>query len=47
MFGLPVTTTAVIVGVLGFWIAYTVVFYVISKNWAVEDLDYDHTEDAP
>jgi hypothetical protein len=35
------------IGVLGFWVVYTAVFYVISKNWAVEDADYDRTEEAP
>ncbi|MDO5738650.1 MAG: hypothetical protein Q4P07_00710 [Ornithinimicrobium sp.] len=42
MFGLPATTTAIMVGVLGFWVVYTLVFYFSTKNWAVEDADGDH-----
>lgn len=41
MFGLPTTTTIIMVGVLGFWVVYTAVFYVISRNWSVEDVDGD------
>ena len=46
MFALPTTTWLVIVGVLGFWIVYTGVFFVITKNWAVEDADYDKAEET-
>ena len=47
MFGLPIVTAAILMGVIGFWIVYTAAFYVISRNWAVEDVDYDPTEEAP
>ncbi|GAA2039046.1 hypothetical protein GCM10009720_19450 [Yaniella flava] len=46
MFALPATTWIVILGVLGFWVVYTGVFYVISRNWAVEDVDYHKREDS-
>lgn len=32
--------------VIGFWIVYTVAFYVISRNWAVEDVDYGSKEET-
>jgi len=41
MFGLPATTTAIMVGVLGFWVLYTLVFYVTTRGWSVEDVDAD------
>ena len=44
MFALPTTTWIVIIGVLGFWVVYTGVFYMISRNWAVEDIDYNEPE---
>ena len=39
MYGLPVTTTVIMLGVLGFWVLYTVIFYLISASWSVEDAD--------
>lgn len=39
MFGLPATTTSIMVGVLGFWVVYTLVFYFTTSSWAVEDVD--------
>ena len=39
MFGLPATTTAIMVGVLGFWVIYTLVFYFSTGSWAAEDVD--------
>ena len=36
MFGLPATTTAIMVGVLGFWVVYTLVFYFTTGGWSVE-----------
>jgi hypothetical protein len=44
MFGLPTTTTLIMVGILGFWVVYTIAFYVMTSNWSVEDTDSDHTE---
>lgn len=44
MFGLPTTTTLIMVGVLGFWVVYTIAFYLMTSNWSVEDTDSDHTE---
>jgi len=46
MFALPAATWIIITAVLGFWIVYTGVFYAISKNWAVEDVDYDNTKET-
>lgn len=47
MFGLPVTTTVIMIGGLGFWVVYTTIFYIITSNWHVEDVDSDNTEDGP
>ena len=41
MFGLPLSTTLIMGGVMLFWIVYTIVFYVSTRNWVVEDADYD------
>ena len=41
MFGLPMSTTLIMGGVMLFWIVYTIVFYVSTRNWVVEDADYD------
>ena len=41
MFGLPWETTLIIGGGILFWIAYTLVFYFRTKNWSIEDADYD------
>lgn len=41
MFGLPASTTLIMGGVMLFWIVYTIVFYVSTRNWVVEDADYD------
>lgn len=40
MFGLPMSTTLIMGGVMAFWILYTLVFYFSTSNWAVEDADY-------
>jgi hypothetical protein len=37
MFGLPLLTAAVILAVSGFWIIYTLVFLVISRDWHLAD----------
>ena len=44
MFGLPVTTTAIMAGVLGFWVVYTLVFYFTTSGWSAEDVDGDAGE---
>ena len=41
MFGLPMSTTLIMSAVMLFWIVYTIVFYVSTRNWVVEDADYD------
>jgi hypothetical protein len=40
MFGLPVSTTLIMGGVMLFWVVYTIVFYLRTADWAVEDADY-------
>ncbi|GAA1473744.1 hypothetical protein GCM10009621_14410 [Corynebacterium felinum] len=37
MFGLPDFTVAVIFGVSLIWIIYTLVFWIMSKNWHLAD----------
>ncbi len=43
MFGLPLRTTLLVCGFPVFWIAYTIGFLIISRNWSrdssVEDDD--------
>jgi len=34
MFGLPVSTTLVVFGFPLFWVLYTIVFLLVSKNWS-------------
>lgn len=46
MFGLPATTTAIMVGVLAFWIVYTLVFYFTTSGWSVEDVPAEPEEGA-
>jgi len=38
MFGLPGATVAVLFGFPLFWIVYTIIFFVKSKNWP-DDLE--------
>lgn len=40
MFGLPWSTTLIMGGVMLFWVVYTIVFYLRTADWAVEDADY-------
>ena len=47
MFGLPMSTTLIMGGVMLFWVVYTLVFYVKTKDWTLEDADYDGSGDAP
>ena len=44
MFGLPVETALLVFGFPVFWILYTIVFLILSKDWAKEDVASD---DAP
>lgn len=37
MFGLPLFTVAVLLAVAGFWIIYTLIFLVISRDWHLAD----------
>ena len=41
MFGLPTATTVIMAGGLGFWVVYTLVFFVSTRDWSVEDMDAD------
>ena len=36
MFGLPLTTSLLVFGFPAFWIAYTIVFLIVSRNWTRE-----------
>lgn len=47
MFGLPMSTTLIMVSVIAFWIVYTLVFYVSTRSWAVEDNDYAPAPEVP
>ncbi|MGO1396986.1 hypothetical protein BSP109_01528 [Brevibacterium sp. Mu109] len=47
MFGLPMSTTLIMGGVMLFWVVYTIVFYVRTKDWTLEDADYDASSDDP
>lgn len=40
MFGLPWSTTLIMGGVMLFWVVYTIVFYLRTADWVVEDADY-------
>ena len=44
LFGLPIETTLLVFGFPGFWILYTIVFLVLSKDWVKDDSAGD---DAP
>jgi len=44
VFGLPVETALLVFGFPVFWILYTIVFLVLSKDWVKEDVAGD---DAP
>lgn len=46
MFGLPMTTTLILGGVMAFWVVYTLVFYFSTSNWSLEDADYTSGPDA-
>lgn len=47
MFGLPTSTTVIMALVMGFWVVYTLVFYVSTRGWAAEDADYDSATPRP
>lgn len=44
MFGLPLETTLLVFGFPVFWIVYTIIFLLVSKNW---DKDSMTGDDAP
>lgn len=37
MFGLPTATVVICLGVMAFWVIYTVVFYASTSSWRRED----------
>ncbi|MFP4562705.1 MAG: hypothetical protein ACLFRY_05270 [Spirochaetia bacterium] len=41
MFGLPIGTTLVLVGFPAFWIVYTIVFLIMSRNWPDDQEIYE------
>ncbi|MFL2546868.1 MAG: hypothetical protein ACJ0SL_05840 [Candidatus Rariloculaceae bacterium] len=41
MFGLPVSTTLLVFGFPLFWIAYTIGFLFVSRNWTKDTADED------
>jgi hypothetical protein len=41
MFGLPATTSLVLFGFPAFWILYTVIFLIKTRNWSSEDREED------
>ena len=45
MFGLPMSTTLIMGGIMLFWVVYTIIFYVRTKNWPIEDADYYASSD--
>lgn len=45
MFGLPLSTTLIMGGIMLFWVVYTIIFYVRTKDWPLEDADYDGSGD--
>lgn len=47
MFGLPMSTTLIMAGVILFWIVYTLVFYFSTSRWSQEDSDYAPAADPP
>lgn len=39
MFGLPIETAVIILSVIGFWVVYTAVFVIKTRNWELEDVE--------
>ena len=39
MFGLPLETTLIVIGFPVFWIVYTIVFLIRSRDWERDDDD--------
>lgn len=37
MFGLPMFTVVVMIGIPALWVLYTLVFVLATRNWALED----------
>lgn len=42
MFGLPWETTLIMAAGTLLWVVYTIVFYLRTSSWNIEDADYDH-----
>ena len=41
MFGLPLETALLVFGFPVFWIIYTVIFLIVSRNWSKDSLGDD------
>jgi hypothetical protein len=41
VFGLPIETALLVFGFPAFWILYTIVFQVLSKDWVNDDVPGD------
>lgn len=41
MFGLPVETALLVFGFPVFWILYTIVFLVVTRDWGRDNVDGD------
>ena len=39
MFGLPLSTTLLVFGFPIFWIVYTIVFLIVTRNWENDSVD--------
>lgn len=47
MFGLPMATILIIVGIPLLWIAYTLIFFFGTRGWSREDVELpDDADDA-
>ena len=47
MFGLPMSTTLIMGGVMLFWVVYTLIFFMRTKDWNYDDADYDGPGGGP
>lgn len=43
MFGLPIETALLVFGFPAFWILYTIVFLVVSRDWEEDTLGDDRS----
>ena len=44
MFGLPLSTTLLVFGFPIFWIVYTIVFLIVTRNWENDSVDEEDLE---